>query len=89
MREKKKKSLIGAPTPSPRDAAIDTHLARLRRGAIRDILHEANVVEFRQMAIFLQIGSFMRGHTGEEAFDEVIRDEGVAEVEFGDVRLLG
>jgi hypothetical protein len=31
----------------------------------------------------------VRGHAGEEVFDEVVRDEGVAEIEFGYVRLLG
>ena len=53
----------------------------------RHLLHETDVVEFRQVAVFLEVGAFVRGHAGKEVFDEVVRDEGVAEVEFGDVGL--
>ena len=88
-RTKNKKDLISAPAPSRRNP-IGTPWARGLSGAraTGDILHKADVIEFRQVAVFLQIGSFMWGHAGEEAFDEVVRDEGVAEVELGDVGLL-
>ena len=39
------------------------------------------------MAILLQIWSFVRRHAGEEVFDELVGDEGVAEVELGYVWL--
>ena len=82
----KKKILVNASVRNP----IDTDGAWGLRGAraTGDILHKADVVEFRQVAVFLQIGSFMWGHAGEKALDEVVGDEGVAEVEFGDVGLL-
>jgi len=41
------------------------------------------------VSVLGEIGAFVRGHAGEEVFDEVVRDEGVAEIEFGYVRLLG
>ena len=55
----------------------------------RHLLHEAHVVVFREVAIFLQIGPAVGGHGGEEVGDEVVGDEAVAEVEFGYVGLLG
>ena len=37
--------------------------------AKRHLLHEADVIVFGQMAVFLQVGTFVRGHAGEEVFD--------------------
>jgi len=41
------------------------------------------------VAVFGEIGAFVLGHAGQEVFDEVVGDEGVAEVEFGYVGLVG
>ena len=65
------------------------HLLRLLFLLIqRHLLHKADVVVFRQVAVFLQVRAAVGGHGLEEVFDEVVRDEGVAEVELGDVGLL-
>lgn len=53
----------------------------------RHLLHEADVVVFRQVAVFLQIRPFVGGHASEEVLDELVGDEGVAEVDFGYVGL--
>lgn len=55
----------------------------------RHLLHEADVVVFRQVAVFLQIRPFVGRHAGEEVLDELVGDEGVAEVDFGYVGLGG
>lgn len=54
---------------------------------MRDVGHKAHIIEFRQVAVLLQIRALVGRHAGEEVFDEVVRDEGVPEVEFGDVGL--
>jgi hypothetical protein len=43
-------------------------------------LHIGDVVEFGYVAVFLHVGALVRGHGGDEVFDDFVGDEGVAEV---------
>ena len=52
-----------------------------------DVRHKPHIIEFRQMPVFLQVRALVGRHAGQEVFDEVVRDEGMSEVEFGDVGL--
>lgn len=54
---------------------------------LRHVLHEANVIILRQVSVFLQIGTFMLWHRGEKVFDQLVRDQRMPEIEFGDVGL--
>ena len=55
--------------------------------ALRHPLHEANVIVFGKVSVFLQVGTFVLRHTGEKIFDQLIRDQGVPKVDFGYVGL--
>ena len=66
---------------------------RLGSGAVGAVgahvpLHVCDVVEFGNVTVFCHIWAFVLGHGGEEVVDDFIGDEGVAEVEFGDVWLV-
>ena len=50
-------------------------------------LHIRNVVKFGHIPVFLQIRSFVGGHSLDEIFDNLIRYKGVSEIEFSDVWL--
>lgn len=55
--------------------------------AVRHVLHEANVVVLRQVSVFLQIRTFVLWHGGKKVFDQLVRDQRMPEVEFGDIGL--
>lgn len=65
-----------------------TTTAAAPKPALGHLFHEANIIVFGAVTVFLEIGTFVFWHRGEKVFDQVIGNEGVAEVEFGDVRLL-
>ena len=51
------------------------------------VLHEANVIVLRQVSVFLEIGTFMLGHGGNKVFDQLVGDQRMPQIEFGDVGL--
>lgn len=53
----------------------------------RHLLHEGDVVIFSDIAVLAKIRPFVWGHGGFELVDDLVRDEGMAEVELCDVRL--
>ena len=55
--------------------------------ALRHILHETDIIVFGKISVLLQIGTFMLWHSGEKVFDKLLRDQGMPEIEFGDVGL--
>ena len=55
--------------------------------ALRHILHETNVIVLWQVSVFLQIGTLMLGHGGKKVFEQLVRDQRVPQVEFGNVGL--
>ena len=55
--------------------------------ALRHVLHEANIIVLGKMSVFLQIRTSMRWHRGKKVFDQLVRNQGMSEVEFGDVGL--
>ena len=50
-------------------------------------LHVGDVVEFGHVAVFLHVGALVLGHAGDEVVDDLVRDERVTKVKFGDVGL--
>lgn len=61
--------------------------ARRIQLALRHILHEADVIILGQVSVFLQIGTFMLWHTVEKVFNELVRNQRVPEIQFGDIGL--
>ena len=51
------------------------------------LLHEADVIELGQIAVFQHVGAFMLGHGLDQVFDDFVGDKGMAEVELGDIGL--
>ena len=54
---------------------------------LRHVLHEANIIVLRQVSVFLQIRTLMLGHSGKKVFDQLVRDQRMPQVEFGNVGL--
>lgn len=52
-------------------------------------LHIGDVVKLRNVAVFLHIWALMFGHGGEQVFNDFVGDEGMSEVEFCDIWLIG
>jgi hypothetical protein len=50
-------------------------------------LHVGDVVELRDVTVFLHVGAFVLGHRGDEIFDDFVGDERMAEIHFCDVWL--
>lgn len=50
-------------------------------------LHVGYVVVFWYLTVFLQIGALVLRHSGDEIFNDFIGDEGMTEVELGNVGL--
>lgn len=71
--------------------AVDLRLGNGAVGAVgaHVSLHVGDVVEFGYVAVFCHVRAFVLGHGGKEVVDDFVWDEGVAEVEFGDVWLVG
>lgn len=57
-------------------------------GAAHEPLHERDVIVLGHVAVFLGAGAVVRRHRLDELFDEFVGDEGVPEIEFGDVGLV-
>ena len=58
--------------------------------AVRDLLHELDVVVFRHVRRVLHLGgAVVRRHRLYQILDKVVGDEGVAKIELRDVRLWG
>ena len=55
--------------------------------ALRHVLHETNVIVLRQVSVFLQIGTLVLGHGGKKVFEQLVRDQRMPQVEFGNVGL--
>ena len=73
--------------PFRADSLLATRSRACIKLALRHVLHEANVVVFRQISVFLQIRTFMLGHSGKEVFNQLVRNQRMPQVEFGDVGL--
>lgn len=74
---------LGLGTIDPASLCIAVHGPSI----LGDLLHEADIIELGQVPILLQVRALVRGHRVDEVGDEVVRNEGVAEVEFRDVWL--
>jgi len=73
--------------PKPRILSAVNLAVAISAIAAHVALHVGDVVELRYIAVFLHVWAFVLRHGGEEVFDDFVGDEGVAEVEFCDVRL--
>ena len=52
------------------------------------LLHEANVIILRHVSVFSHIWAMMLRHGVEEVFDELVRNERMAEVQLRNIRLF-
>jgi hypothetical protein len=73
----------------PVDLAIAARASTTTTSTAHVAFHISDVIELGHVAVFLHIRAFVLGHTGDEVVDDFVRDEGVTEVEFGDIWLGG